>query len=1069
MQAPPDSINPFGSQSMQTLMDRLLIRNNNRFFLNKDILRHGVFLSSGRCLADKVHKKYMQHTLIPVADRSGDRSLLRHVCFDRTTAKNQVLPRGGRIYGGRENISNFVASLYLHRKAYQKNINTTTTGVYWDNWHIQPMSIHPYLDLDMSGLPHDTSFDHVFTYVWSVINAMHKRFRAGTKQANFEVVILMNKRTDKGKLKYSFHLHWPELVLCSMSSMAQLAHDVALECPPPADANGRWLDNKVYAGKNQLLRTPFCGKMGNGQATLLPISPSKTHTGPEAHWQFTYRQMETIEEVASIISKSCTCTAFPEKYVEVQLTTDLQLQPQQTVIRHFGLVPPTEEDTDNMESWMGFWKPILTHFVLPHYIALRKKEAAQLGVACTFPDVTTLPLNNIQRLTCYPASFCIPAPGDTFCCYDTGATPHVHSFDSNSISYIVDLNKGCIAQQCQKCRPTTLVWHHFIRTNDLTFQIMSKDKAVVENTGHVSCTIAASLPSFFLSFFSDVILFQRDNRSVLAYDDKSGCWVGGSDGNRIILGLVSKLNQLHKTYIVNRCLHQRNHHLTAWTEENPDATEDEQKKEHKNLTDVCRKAIIKSKPLWNLTLAARKDLLSCLQPDQHVHQVDTMEPHPHLVPLLDKQCLDVYTWTTRTIRPDDYFISVFNGRLLHVHDEQVREFEAWQMQVCCGDREYQEYKLRIMGISLTLFNFDRCFYMPYGPVGRNGKSSESFLFNELCMRRTPARGYNIAREYLTKAGQDRKGANAADTVLMDMSNKSVIIADECRDAPLDGALMKTIVSGDTMSARNLYEKERTNINIRGSLWIIGNKTLKLDYSDNALMNRMRILPYNAQWVAHPAEIKAQMTDTFQKMWVFQDDPYFKDKTLKSWTHAMLTSTLYALHKFLRSMEPDPEDPSKPNKLSVIPVPRAVQKATAEKIEHEQPILEFIKTYMGSTKSTHTCDYVTVEKAFRAYAQFGKNVNSLKIKHMNRAAFQEALLQHHIETIITDDGLVFQFYKMIKEVPNYDPAVSADGAVYVPPLVIPGDIDDDTLYSMHNPDAPQRKRRRTDYNDLDEHF
>jgi hypothetical protein len=132
-----------------------------------------------------------------------------------------------------------------------------------------------------------------------------------------------------------------------------------------------------------------------------------------------------------------------------------------------------------------------------------------------------------------------------------------------------------------------------------------------------------------------------------------------------------------------------------------------------------------------------------------------------------------------------------------------------------------------MGLSLTLLDFDRAFYMPLGPIGRNGKSSESFLFNEVAISTTPPRGYYVPREYLTKGGQDRKGANAPDTALMEMANKTILIADECRDTPLDGALIKTMVSGDRASGRNLYETERSVVSCQGKLWIIANKTLKL--------------------------------------------------------------------------------------------------------------------------------------------------------------------------------------------------------------------------------------------------
>jgi len=77
---------------------------------------------------------------------------------------------------------------------------------------------------------------------------------------------------------------------------------------------------------------------------------------------------------------------------------------------------------------------------------------------------------------------------------------------------------------------------------------------------------------------------------------------------------------------------------------------------------------------------------------------------------------------------------------------------------------------------------------------------------------------------------------------------------------LDGALIKSLVSCDITSARNLFAAERVNIENRGKLWISANKTLKLGYDDPALMDRLRILPYNARWVANPAEVKAGMTD-----------------------------------------------------------------------------------------------------------------------------------------------------------------------------------------------------------------
>jgi hypothetical protein len=420
-----------------------------------------------------------------------------------------------------------------------------------------------------------------------------------------------------------------------------------------------------------------------------------------------------------------------------------------------------------------------------------------------------------------------------------------------------------------------------------------------------------------------------------------------------------------------------------------------------------------------------------LKTDAHPHQVEFMEPYPNLVPLLDCKCVDVYTFISRKIKPRDYFVSHLNASLLHTDDDEVREFTKWQLQVCCGDEEYLKYKLQIMGLSLTMFDFDRAFYMPLGPNGRNGKSSESFLFNEVTMSTTPARGYYISREYLTKSGQDRKGANSADTVLMDLSNKTILIADECRDTQLDGALIKTLVSGDRTSGRNLYESERSNVQCRGKLWIIANKTLRLDYTDPALMDRLRILPYNARWVANPSEIQSKMTDIHQKMFVFQDNPIFKDKILKTWGNAMVTKCLKELHLFLAKLPCDPEHPNTPLRLESIKPPKVVRDYTRSKIEHEHPVLEFINTYMATT--TILEEYVSVDVAFSQFQRFGRNENSMKIKSMHRSAFQEALLREDVDVTRKDDGVnCFKGYKMLKEVPNLDrEPVVCEGAEYVP--------------------------------------
>jgi len=184
------------------------------------------------------------------------------------------------------------------------------------------------------------------------------------------------------------------------------------------------------------------------------------------------------------------------------------------------------------------------------------------------------------------------------------------------------------------------------------------------------------------------------------------------------------------------------------------------------------------------------------------------------------------------------------------------------------------------------------------------------------------------------------------------------------------------------------------------------------------MDRLRILPYNARWVPNPAEVKAGMTDIAQAMWVFKEDPKFKDDILAHWGDAMTTRCLYALHLFLAGMPRDPDDPTRPSRMHSIPQPRVVVDTTRAVIERQHPVLSFVRAYMTKTNSAVITDHVTVELAFKHFQQFGKNENSMKIRNMPRTTFQEQLLKIDID-VHRDDAsgnTHFKNYVMSKDVP-----------------------------------------------------
>lgn len=1050
--APADAIPPFADngQSMQLVLHRLGIKYNSTVYTTTDLLRHGVLISLKRWSKNDAHIKFMEK-MVSVSDLRGGVSPVRHICFERPFTKNgkfQRHPRGGKIFGTRDRICRFLANHIVTQCKTPFDLNSTS--LYWCNYNeANPdvsMSVHPYLDFDINGVEKDHTADVVFPPVYSVIQAMNDKLMMASGNDSIRAVIFHNVReSSNGQCKWSFHIHWPDYVLSGNEEMRMLASQMKSICTD--------VDVGVYANQNQLFRLPYCGKSDSATSVLRPVNPVKVG---DTTWVLSPVSVTTVDAFTAFIDASCTGTRFPGEFIQVVCTTvDRPLRNMESDVHVTGtnwLLPMNEEldHGSNYRAWMTFWLPVLKQFVIPNFLSFRRRQAGVLGAQCAAPTIDMFDFSDIRRLRESPAKFCIQATGDAFCEYDHGRTPYHHDVSSNSISYVINLMDGSIAQYCLQCRIAheNRKWYRFISSSSLSFEILDTWCGADDAVPHVYSR-QSNCNQFFVRYFSDTIVYVEDTGLVMVYDDTSGCWVRGRRANQICASKLRQMNKEYRKYMVAYHCQSKQNELKKLHESNPSMDPGLMHIAEQKLTDKCRKKNSSIHELWSMTLLQASDIIKLLGTVDHANRISSMEPKPNMIPMQEKQCIDVFTWTEREIRPDDYFVSTLNASIINLNDESINDFRSWQYQVCCGDPEYITYKMRIMGLSLTLFNFDRSFYMPLGPIGRNGKSSECTLFNQVTMSSQPSRGCTISREYLTKQGQDRKGANAADTVMMEMANKTILIADECRDTAIDCALIKTLVSGDTTSARNLYESERTNISPRGCLWVITNKTVKLDYTDTALINRLRVLPYKAQWVSSPSDTKSKMTDPFLRGWVFQDDPYFKDRILPGWNNAMATACLYELHKFFKSLAPDPENPGTPLKLSRIPVPAVVRNATKQLVQQEHPVLAFVAEFMQKTSSTDPRVYTPVNVTFTNFQRYARNSNSMKMKSMTITQFKEALGREHIDVVTTPDGVdAFQYYRLAREVPDMsrDGTMPSDGYSYCPQPVV---------------DTYSRKRNRDD--------
>jgi hypothetical protein len=737
IQCPHDSKPPFATQPFQDVLDSLRSSATaNNFLENGAVLKMGVLVTAKRCCKTKTHKSLMTDKIGPVADRLGDRSLMAHLTFERRgfgNKQDQWFPRSGVVIASQQRIAEFVAALLIgsqrpRNPSLIRGFDIASNGMYWEVWHWQRLYIFPYIDLDIQNVPAATTFHQVYMHVATVITATTEKFQSmcDSDAADLEVFVTYNRReTSPGLFKFSLHLHWPTVTVLNISKLSAVLHVIndALPKMPkwvggePVEGTQQMLDTKPYGASNQLFRLPYCGKFGDKAAKMVPISVKQ-----DAQQQWIYE--ERVGNVAELIMKSRTCSVFNEG------TTELRVEeverpfvllraslPSAGIVR---LGAETPKDRAQRRKWLRFWEPVFFRIILPNWIIFRQAQMAALNVQTRTPDPFKpyeAVNGSLQRLNGYPASYRVEVSGDFFCEFDQGATPFVHMANKNAISYLVDFQKGRIAQLCHVCRPAgdDLVWRSFIQDGRLGFEIMDDpDDVRRECSDVVTVGKSEEVINFLFLYYREQVVFAAEKKKVFVYEERTGTWLTDTSGNKLLIKLVDGLNSRYKTYRRAKNSSSADNKLSAWMHHNPNAGEEDVDARKKKEDELCKAANRQVPNLLTLTIEKKEKFIKTLKSQDHAHVRETMEPFSHLVPLKDAKCLDVYTFELRESKPEHFFTSYLNAEKIDLLDSSVGEFEAWQTQVCCGDAEYVEYKLRCFGLCLTTMNFDRfvCLFLP---------------------------------------------------------------------------------------------------------------------------------------------------------------------------------------------------------------------------------------------------------------------------------------------------------------------------------------------------------------------
>lgn len=200
-----------------------------------------------------------------------------------------------------------------------------------------------------------------------------------------------------------------------------------------------------------------------------------------------------------------------------------------------------------------------------------------------------------------------------------------------------------------------------------------------------------------------------------------------------------------------------------------------------------------------------------------------------------RQIIDLKTGIVRPARQNDYITKSLNTS--HIGD--AAKSALWMNfldQIFNGDRELIDWLQRWCGYLLTGSTEGQFFVFAFG-LGANGKS----VFAELLKHIMGDYARAIAVETLTET---RRNAGSASPDLHALIGARLALSTETEDGcALAESLVKSLVAGDSMSTRALYQSQ-VEFTPMFKLLMLGNHRPIIRGNDYGIWRRVRLLPFN---------------------------------------------------------------------------------------------------------------------------------------------------------------------------------------------------------------------------------
>ena len=213
------------------------------------------------------------------------------------------------------------------------------------------------------------------------------------------------------------------------------------------------------------------------------------------------------------------------------------------------------------------------------------------------------------------------------------------------------------------------------------------------------------------------------------------------------------------------------------------------------------------------------------------------------LPIAKGKLIKLRTGVVRDRTQSDYFtfsldVSYVNNKKgLEVNDKVLN----FIMDICNGDKDLYNYLQELLGLCLTGIN-ERQLYICWGD-GNNGKTT---LFGLLA---NVLKGYaGSLPDGALMNGEGRRSKDSATLALNPIKGKKFVMCDESGDQDkLDTSLIKRLANEEgTISLRENYG-DFTEEKIQCKAFLATNKIPNFDHTDEAVVKRLRFIPFNARF------------------------------------------------------------------------------------------------------------------------------------------------------------------------------------------------------------------------------